>query len=285
MGIHVTPNHFYEPIPDTRRLPDRLWESSVDPTGINLNEPQQLTLLDELAAKYRIEYESFPVAPTGVAWEYHLANDQFSKVDAEILYCMIRYLQPAQVIEIGSGYSTMVAAQAVRKNSELDSAYQCELTAIEPYPSAPLVQGFPGLAELIRAPVQEVPLARFEALQSGDVLFIDSSHVAKIGSDVCFEFLELLPRIAPGVVVQVHDIFLPAEYPRHLVVDWHRFWTEQYLLQAFLAFNTQFEVLLGASFLHLRHPDRLAAAIPSYSTVRWPTALPPSSFWFRRKLT
>ena len=283
LGVHVTPNHFYEPIPDVGRLPGRLWDEAPDPPGVDMNEKGQLALLAELAARYRDEYDAFPTSPTAVAWEYHLENGQFSKVDAELLYCMVRERRPKRIIEIGSGYSTRVAAQAVRKNTELDADYACELVAVEPFPSDVLVQGFPGLTRLIRSPVQDVPLSLFDTLEAGDILFIDSSHVAKVGSDVCFEFLEILPRVAPGVIVQVHDIFLPAEYPRHLIVDWHRFWTEQYLLQAFLAFNTEFEVLIGSNLLHLRHPDELAEAIPSYRRVGWPTGLPPCSFWLRRK--
>ena len=283
LGVHVTPNHFYEPIPDLRHLPPRLWDSPEDPPGVDLNEDRQLALLADLAERYGKEYDEFPTSATPVAWEYHLANDQFSKVDAELLYSMVRHWRPKRVIEIGSGYSTRVAAQAIRKNGELDADYHCDLIAIEPFPSEILVRGFPGLTRLISTPVQDVPPALFETLEAGDILFIDSSHVAKIGSDVCFEFLRILPLVAPGVVVQVHDIFLPAEYPRHLIVDWHRFWNEQYLLQAFLAFNGDFEVLLGACMLHLRHPDRLAEAIPSYRRVGWPTGLPPCSFWLRRK--
>src|SRR5690606_25350779 len=103
-----------------------------------------------------------------------------------------------------------------------------ELTAIEPWPSEALLRGFPGLKELLREDVQNVPLGRFEALEANDILFLDSSHVMKIGSDVQYEFFEIIPRLRPGVLVHFHDIFLPREYPREWVVDDQRFWNEQY---------------------------------------------------------
>jgi hypothetical protein len=127
--------------------------------------------------------------------------------------------------------------------------------------------------------VQEIPLSTFAKLERNDVLFIDSSHVLTIGSDVRYEYLDILPRVKPGVLVHCHDIFLPAEYPKEWVLDDHRFWNEQYLLQAFLTFNNEFEVLWAGSYMHLKHPDLLAAAIPSYRQEK----CYPKSFWIRRK--
>jgi hypothetical protein len=110
------------------------------------------------------------------------------------------------------------------------------------------------------------------------VLFIDSSHVVQVGGDVTHLFFQVLPRLAPGVVVHLHDIFLPREYPRAWVMEQHRFWTEQYLLQAFLRFNREFEILLSAGWLSAHHPEALAAAIPSWDAER----SRPGSFWMRR---
>ena len=125
-----------------------------------------------------------------------------------------------------------------------------------------------------------MPLERFCALEANDIVFIDSSHVVKIGSDVVYEFLELLPRLKAGVMVHFHDIFLPAEYPKSWVLEDRRFWNEQYLLQAFLAFNSAFEVMMAGSFLHLSHSEKLKAAFASYD----PANVWPGSFWMRRKL-
>ena len=149
--------------------------------------------------------------------------------------------------------------------------------AIEPYPSTELEAKLPADVELWRIPVQDVSLDEFGSLCENDILFIDSSHVCKIGSDVQFMFLEVLPRLRPGVVVHVHDIFMPAEYPKQWVLDWRRFWNEQYVLQAFLSCNTTFEVLWAGQWMHIKHPDLLMKAFPSYKA-----GVSPASFWFRR---
>jgi hypothetical protein len=167
---------------------------------------------------------------------------------------------------------------AARRNGA-EGHVRAEVVACEPYPEEVLLRGLDGLT-LRQTIVQEIPLSEFESLQANDILFIDSSHVLKIGSDVQYEFLEVIPRLRPGVIVHVHDIFLPAEYPRPWVMDQLRFWTEQYLLQAFLAFNDTFEILWAGSYMHLTHPERLERAFRSYRrTTRWP-----GSFWMRRRL-
>ncbi|MGB8508947.1 MAG: class I SAM-dependent methyltransferase [Pyrinomonadaceae bacterium] len=277
LGVHVTPNHFYQPIPDTRSISEELWRKPSELPGVRMREDAQLDLLAQMSARFRDEYDAFAREKTSVPHQYHLENDQFNSVDAEMLHCMIRHFKPARVFEIGSGNSTYVAANAALMN-HAQSGHACELVAFEPYPNEVLEAGFPGLTRLVRAKIQDVPLSEFELLGENDILFIDSSHVLKIGSDVQYEFLEVLPRLRPGVVVHVHDIFLPAEYPRKWVMEDRRFWTEQYLLQAFLAFNDSFEVLWGGSYMHLRHPDKLEAAFNSYDSRRnWP-----GSFWMRK---
>lgn len=131
---------------------------------------------------------------------------------------------------------------------------------------------------LIRAEVQSVPLSEFEALGENDILFIESSHVLRIGSDVQYEFLEILPRLRPGVLVHVHDVFLPVEYLRRWVMEERRFWNEQYLLQAFLAFNSAFQVVWGGAYMSLRNPDALRSAFPRHDLRN----TSPGSFWIRR---
>ena len=189
---------------------------------------------------------------------------------------MQRELTRKHLIEIGSGHSTLLAAQAFQKIAQEGRAG--ELIACEPYPKEFLRRGFPGLSRLIEKKVQDVPLAEFEALGRNDILFIDSSHVLKIGSDVQFEFLEILPRLKPGVLVHFHDIFLPEEYPRQWILEKHKFWTEQYLLQAFLACNQSFEVLWASNFMRLMHPEALRQAFTRYD----PAKVRPGSCWIRR---
>ena len=147
------------------------------------------------------------------------------------------------IIEVGSGFSSLLAAEAIARNDS--SALIC----IEPFPPEFLRKGFPGLHSLIEKKVQDIDLEFFSQLDSGDILFIDSSHTVKIGGDVNYLFLEVLPRLKPGVIVHVHDIFFPFDYRRDWVMDEFRFWTEQYLLQAFLTFNSEFEVLMANRYL------------------------------------
>lgn len=177
-----------------------------------------------------------------------------------------------------SGFPTYLSAEAVRRNGEEDRSYQCELVAIEPYPNETLKAGFPGLSSLIPKEVQEVPLTEVMKLTANNILFIDSSHVLKIGNDVQYEYLSILPRLNKGVIIHVHDIFLPAEYPKEWVLQERRFWTEQYLLQAFLAFNESFEVLWAGSYMHLNHSGKLEASFSSYNRSK----TLPGSFWIRR---
>jgi Methyltransferase domain len=280
-GFHVTPVHFYQPIPDTQSLPETLWNRPRELVGIDMNDSVQLGLLRTCFPKFRSEYEQIPIQPTGEDGSFHLNNGLFGGTDALVAYCMLRQFQPRLTIEIGSGFSSLLLGQAAAKNNS--SALIC----IEPYPQEFLKQGFPGLHRLIEKKVEDIDLEFFSELHSGDVLFIDSSHTVKIGGDVNYLFLEVLPRLEPGVIVHVHDIFLPFEYRRDWVKEKFLFWTEQYLLQAFLTFNSEFEVLMANSYLAHRYQEDLKAAFPNLekikatvpNSVRWGGG----SFWMRRK--
>lgn len=268
LGMHITPNHYYQPIPDTRTLKEELWLKQSQLVGINMNEEAQLDLLGRFSSRFKIEYDKL--------------DSDFPPVDAEVLYCMIRHFKPNRVFEIGSGSSTYLAAQAILRNKQ-NEGVDCELIAFEPYPSPTLKKGFPGLTRLVPSKIQGVPLKEFERLGANDILFIDSSHILKIGSDVQYEYLEILPRLQQGVIVHSHDIFLPSEYPRHWIKKLRLFWNEQYLLQAFLAFNDAFEVLWAGHHMNVRHPDKLQAAFASYSRKKVvPGDYGPGSFWIRK---
>jgi hypothetical protein len=190
---------------------------------------------------------------------------------------MIRHFKPRRVIEVGSGVSTTVSAMTLLRNQQ-ETGIEAHLTAIEPYPLPFLTSGLPGLTELKRSPLQDIPLAEFEALDANDILFLDSSHVLKTGSDVQYAFLEILPRLRPGVIVHVHDIYFPCEYPRKFLFKYQSFWNEMYFLQGFLAFNSAFEVLWSSSYLHYLHSEALQQTFPRYSAAGGV----PSSFWMRR---
>jgi hypothetical protein len=269
-GVHVTPVHFYSPIPDTAHLGDDIWRRESELVGVDMNDEMQLHLVSEIFPQFRDEYEALLSAPSEDPSRFYLGNGLFDGTDALVLYCMLRHLKPRRVVEVGAGFSTRLAAQAALANGST------ELVCVDPFPDPVLQEGIPGLTTLIPSPVEDLPLDLFMDLKGNDVLFIDSSHVARTGGDVTFLFLEVLPRLQPGVVVQVHDVFLPFQYPRDWVVDTLRFWNEQYLLQAFLAFNSAFRLLLANSYFHARHPEVLRSTFP---TSPWWGG---GSFWFQR---
>ncbi len=278
IGLHVTPNHFYQPIPDTRSLPDNIWAKESRLAGIEMNEEQQLQLLSAFCTKFRVEYELFPANKTPIPYQYYVNNGLFELVDGGILYCMIRYFKPKLIIEIGSGNSTCLSAQAILKNRNEGAINNCKLFAVEPYPNETLKAGFPGLTKLFQEPVQNIPISEFEKLGENDILFIDSSHVLKIGSDVQYEFFEILPRLKKGVLIHIHDIFLPYEYPKGWIKRDHVFVNEQYLLQAFLTYNDHFEVVWAGHYMRVKHHDKLKDAFGRYEIDdRWP-----ASFWIQK---
>lgn len=185
---------------------------------------------------------------------------------------MVRWLQPRQIIEVGAGWSTLVSAGAMARNGRVT------LTTIDPY--APQYAAVKGV-DVIREPVELTDLSLFATLSENDLLFIDSSHVARTGGDVNFLYLEVLPRLRSGVVVHIHDIYLPYEYPR-IYSQRERsrfFWNEQYLLQAFLALNPAFRVELASYLVFRDHADEFAAAFPAFDPARHRE---PTSFYIRR---
>jgi hypothetical protein len=276
-GYHVTPVHFYQPLPDTASLDDCVWTTPDSLEGIEMHEQQQVNLLDGLRQQFRSEYSEFPLLePTGM-YPFCLKG-AFGSVDAEMLYSLVRNIRPRKMIEIGSGSSTVISSLAMGRNKVEDPNYQCRFVAIEPYPRPDLKLQCPNLTTLIERQVQQVPLEEFTSLGANDILFIDSSHVSKVGSDVNYEMLQIIPRLAPGVFVHVHDIFLPFEYPKKWHLEWRVFFNEQYLLRAFLTFNSSFRVVWAGSYMHWRHPDRLSLAFPSYE----PSSTLPGSFWMQR---
>ncbi|MCL2872795.1 MAG: class I SAM-dependent methyltransferase [Betaproteobacteria bacterium] len=138
---------------------------------------------------------------------------------------------------------------------------KCQITCIEPYPRPFLKQGVRGIAKLIEEKVQQVPPETFEALESGDILFIDSSHVSKTGSDVNYLYFEILPRLKTGVKIHIHDIFLPNEYLKDWVLKEGRSWNEQYLLRALLMYSSAFKVVFGCSYAFTVMPEKVKTAL------------------------
>ena len=266
---------YYSPVPDLARLPDAIWQRRSELCGIELTPLASLELIERQLTQFIAELD-VPLEDPGTPGAFFLRNGTFEAVDAELLYAMIRTTRPARVIELGSGYSTLLINMACRRNA--DVGVRTTHVAFDPYPREHILG--PGLSEPSRIepiPATDVPLDVFTELRAGDVLFVDTTHTVKLGSDVNFVILDVLPRLSPGVLVHFHDIFLPWEYPRSWFAEMGYFWAEQYLLQAFLAYNGEFEVLIPAHLLAREHADRLRRAIPSFAG-----GARPGSMWLRR---
>lgn len=291
-GITLVPNHYYWPVPDVSELERREWPLMPAHVGFELNLQRQLDFLREVVPSYAEEW-STPESPFQ-NHGYHYNNGFFETVDAEVTYCIVRNEKPTRIIEVGGGFSTCILAAALEMNREQDGV-EAELITIDPFPER-VPEELCTQVTLIRQPIQDVDLSLFLSLSERDILFLDSSHVVSVGSDVVREYLEILPRLDSGVLIHAHDIFLPSDYPRDAVLKNLSFWSEQYLLQAFLTFNSDFEVTWAASAMQMLYPEVLEQRFPqwkqSYRDMprdarRFVPTIDgdrvwPSSFWMRR---
>ena len=193
---------------------------------------------------------------------YH-PNPSYPYGDALILRAMIGRYRPARVIEVGSGFSSACMLDAAEDAGIEDFS----LTCIDPYPGPVLSLLRPSDAKRVRIvnkPVQEVPVDLFLGLRRGDILFIDSTHVLKTGSDVCHELFAILPRLAVGVIAHFHDCQYPFEYPDGWIFDDNRSWNEIYAVRAFLMYNSHFEILFWNGFFARSRRARIAATFPAF---------------------
>lgn len=270
LGLQLVLKTYYSPIPDLASLPESVWVEADPLRGIDLDLDAQVDRLGTRLAAHIAEFD----VTRGGALEYDERNASYPLPDARLLYAVVRDVRPAAVVELGSGQTSRVIAAACAANA-VDGA-ESRFEAYDPYPTA-VDETLPGLGALHRTPAQEVPESVFERLGAGDILFVDTTHTVKIGSDVNRIILRVLPLLAPGVIVHFHDICLPYEYPRYLLEDYALYWAEQYLLQAFLAMNPSFEVLYSTDALcrdRRQDVERTGLAGPSQSG---------SSFWIRRR--
>ena len=291
-GFNLTPNHFYWPIPDFRQLDHRNWQALPPMVGVDLRLDDQLQRLESFLTKYRDKMH-FPESASDDPTEFHVNNGFFETVDRSCL-------QHGSSLQAASHDRNRRRQQhaPLRRGSVAQCAGRLSRQALHhrTVSGRSATRRIPRLTRLIERPAQQIPLEFFDRLGDGDILFLDSSHVVSVGSDVLYEYLEILPRLHPGVVVHVHDVFLPADYPRQFVMHNLCFWAEQYLLQAFLAFNPAFEVLWSSSAVHIAHRSALQRLIPYWrdSYLRMPHDLQtftptydgynvwPCSFWMRR---
>lgn len=257
----VPPGHYYSPIPDWRQIQldsDRIFRSQGKTLpGLNMNEGGQLALLDELSTYY----SDMPFkAEKSDNLRYYFNNPSYSYCDAIFLYSMLRHLKPKRFVEIGSGFSSCIALDT----NDLFLDGKMEMTFIEPFPEVlhSLIREEDGnKAAILQHRLQDIDLYPFDQLEAGDILFIDSTHVSKIDSDVNRIVFEILPRLASGVYIHFHDVFYPFEYPKTWV-DNGQAWNEIYILRAFLEYNERFSIELMSTFLTQFHRDRFEQVMP-----------------------
>lgn len=270
-GIYPIQNHYYEPLFDDGLLHRPLGQKRSLP-GLDLNLEIQLEWLSKLS--HISEITDIPYE--GEQGSLHRKNGTFQPGDIDALYGMLRLLKPKRYVEIGSGNSTLVALRAVAQNAA--EGMPCEVTCVEPFEMQWLERTE---ARVIRERVELLDTSLVQEMESGDVLFIDSSHMIRPQGDVLFIFQELIPAVPPGVIIHIHDIFTPRDYPEKWIVKKRLFWNEQYLLESFLTFNDEFEVLLATNMLCHDHFSEIVKVFDLLAQD--PNSFRPTSFWIRRK--
>jgi hypothetical protein len=270
VGLQLVLKTYYSPIPDLSTIPEGVWQDPDPMRGIELDLDAQLEQIGKRLAAHIGEFDGGRGAGLG----YDELNASYPVPDARLLYAIVRDLRPSSIVELGSGQTSRVIARACAANAA--EGAQSRFEAFDPFPTA-VDDSLPGLATLHRVPAQEVPEQVFSALGEGDLLFVDTTHTVKLGSDVNRIVLRILPLLAPGVVVHFHDICLPYEYPRYLFEEYALYWAEQYLLQAFLSMNSSFEVLYATDALCRDRRSEVASVGLAAAGESG------SSFWIRRR--
>ena len=243
---YFAPGHFYSSATSAADRERAVAWRTLDPVGIDLRTTEQ----EQLAAE---------LAPTMIELpedRYRAGNAMYGRGDAAVLHAMLRRHRPARLLEVGSGYSTAVALDVAERHLP-----DLRITCVEPNPERLLSRlRDEDKVDLILAPVQLAPVELFAELEAGDILLIDSTHVAKAGSDVIWIYLHILPTLAPGVLVHVHDVDWPFEYPEEWIRE-GRDWTEAYLLRAFLTHNDAWRIRLMTRWLWTQRPDLVPAQL------------------------
>jgi hypothetical protein len=254
------PGHFYSPIPDlesVRRDEERIFRCPDTLPGIDVNSDGQLELLHSMSARWR-DWPYYDEIATGL--RYRPDNDYFGHVDGLALFAMLGALEPKRYLEVGSGWSSALVLDTRERLLERD----VECTFIEPYADrlhSLLTAEDSNSVRVLEHPVQDVDPSVFGELDAGDILFVDSSHVSKIGSDVNHLFFDLLPRVRTGVWLHVHDIGYPFEYPRAWI-DEGRAWNEAYVLRALLTENPRWKIVFWSDYLKQKHRRELERSLP-----------------------
>lgn len=270
--------HFYSLYPNLDEIIGKseiLFNNNKKVLDIDLNEKEQLIFLHQMIDLYNSipKWEDISVELGTTPLRYRLKNSALSAGDAIGLHCMLRLLKPKRMIEVGSGFSSAVTLDT----NEFYLKNQVQLTFIEPYPKTlKAILKETDQVELIQNRLQDVSFKVFEKLESGDILFIDSTHVSKIDSDVNYLFFEILPRLKKGVYIHLHDIFYPFEYPKQWIVD-GKVWNELYLLRAFLQNNSNFSIVFFHNMLEQKYSDIFMKNWPLKNDIHG------GSIWLRKK--
>lgn len=278
-GKDLVLRHYYSPIPDPADFGPGFWEEQSDLPGLTIDGAAGLQMLEDIFPKYLDEFRKRYAIdkPQGQTTAFYLINGVYMAVDAHAYYALVRAFKPARIIEIGSGMSTQLAVDALAENGNTGDAGT--ITAIDPHPSD-FLRSVTSV-NLQETKLQDVDLSLFSELDTNDILFIDSTHVLREGNDVQLEYLEILPRLSDGVLVHIHDISLPKRYPK-VYFDTGMYWNEQYLAQAFLAFNRRFKIIWAGNYMMLNFPEQMMSAFPEIADMRkvFPSS-EPSALWMR----
>jgi len=269
---------FNSPVPDLKDLEWRkVWDHRSELAGIDFRPDAQVAFLLKLGKEFGQECNWSP-NPSSDPYKFYTENYTFSFGCAAATHCILRHFKPRRLIEVGSGNSSLVISNALSLNTQ-----ESEYIIVDPYPRSMIENGLPALTRLVKERVELLDVNFFAQLGKDDVLFIDSGHVVRIGGDVNYLILDVLPRLAPGVIVHFHDIGLPYEYPKVYATNpqFRVFWTEAYLLQAFLCFNSQFEILIAMNYLMSDRQEVFRTAFPLYDPVKHRANS--GSFWIHRK--
>lgn len=247
VGVFPIINHYYEPLFREKDISKSLsFKRKLN--AINFNIDNQLNNLNNYTFSH--EFKDFIDKDK----TFNFGNGSYESGDAEYLYNFVRHLKPKRIIEIGSGFSSLIIRNAVNKNTQENIRYKCQHTCIEPF-EVPWLEKT-GI-NVIRKKVELIDITEFKKLEDGDFLFIDSSHIIRPQGDVIYEYLEILPNLAKGVSVHIHDIFTPNDYPKEWVFDQVKLWNEQYLLEAFLSNNDSWQVTGSLNLLFNNYFDEL----------------------------
>lgn len=267
-GYHLQPNDFYTPLNDLAFLEANrdLWSGAPALDVITWQPDRQMKVAAEVG-RFAEELRDVPARST-VAGEFCWDNGFWNNSDALVQYGLVRSRQPRRYVEIGCGWSSLLLARALARNE-----HPCHVDLVEPYGNDALLSTLPATWTRHRTILQRAPFAIVDRLEPGDVLFYDGSHCAKVASDVNWFFFRVLPRVRPGVLIHLHDIFLPDDYPEEWIFDRGQTWNEQYLLQAFLMHNDAYRIVIANRYLFRLRGEQLAqhyrGVQPTYGCSFW----------------